>query len=190
MDMELLTLALECDDTKARLDSAKYFEDNDMADKAVLLYQKAGQVNKAVEMCFKANLFESLKTIADGLTEDTDPALLARCGEFFLTNQNFDKAVQLLTLSKNYKKALKVCLDRNVALSEELCDKMTPAKPSGKDEKEKKAWEDTVITIRYIISNYSLLYSRFVPWLTRASSKAHTSSLARSTPKRVIASGQ
>jgi len=47
-------------------------------DPAVQLYQKAGQSSKALELCFSAKLFDSLRLIADDLTADTDPALMGK----------------------------------------------------------------------------------------------------------------
>jgi intraflagellar transport protein 140 len=114
-------------------------------DQAVLLYQRAGQLSKAIEMCFRGDLFTSLKTIVDELVSsgsETDPALLAQCARFFLEKRQFDKAVQLYTMSGNYGEALEICLDNNVTLSEDIVDKMTPPKPQPGPLK--VAWAQTV----------------------------------------------
>ncbi len=63
------------------LDTAEYFEQRRELDKAVLLYQKAGKQRRALELCFSANLFETLATIANNLTAKSDPAVMARCGK-------------------------------------------------------------------------------------------------------------
>ena len=64
------------------LDTAEYFEQRGELDKAVLLYQRAGKERRAVELCFSARLFETLASIASKLTATSDPALLARCGQY------------------------------------------------------------------------------------------------------------
>jgi hypothetical protein len=46
---------------------ARYFEETGKMEKAVLLFQKGGKVNRALDLCFKANLFEALRLIADNL---------------------------------------------------------------------------------------------------------------------------
>lgn len=63
------------------LDTAEYLEQRGELDKAVLLYQKAGRQRRAVELCFRAQLFDTLQAIADSLDQRSDPALLQRCGE-------------------------------------------------------------------------------------------------------------
>lgn len=39
---------------------------------------QGGNLNRAIDLCFKGELFDSLRTIADNLKEDADPALLSR----------------------------------------------------------------------------------------------------------------
>ena len=67
------------------LDTAEYFEQRRELDKAVLLYQKAGKERRALELCFSANLLDTLATIANNLTDKSDPAIMARCGELHCT---------------------------------------------------------------------------------------------------------
>ena len=43
-----------------------------------MLYQKAGNVAKAVELCFEGRLFDQLREIAETLPSDADPALVTR----------------------------------------------------------------------------------------------------------------
>ena len=62
------------------LDTAEYFEQRRELDKAVLLYQKAGKEQRALELCFSANLLDTLASIASNLTAKSDPAMMARCG--------------------------------------------------------------------------------------------------------------
>ena len=62
------------------LDTAEYFEQRRELDKAVLLYQKAGKERRALELCFSANLLDTLASIASKLTAKLDPAVMARCG--------------------------------------------------------------------------------------------------------------
>lgn len=130
MDQELLTLALESSSTAIKLDAAQCFEDKGQMDKAVLLYQKGGQNNKALDLSFKHNLFESLAIISDNLGSDTDPALLARCGEFFMEHGQYDKAVHLFITGKKATQALEMCLLHNVPIDEKMAEFLTPSKDS------------------------------------------------------------
>lgn len=90
--------------THRRCHGRRYFEEKGSFDKAVLLYQKGGKVARALDLCFKGKLFDSLRQIADNLGADTDPAVLAKCGEFFVSNNQFEKAVHLFAQAKQYNK--------------------------------------------------------------------------------------
>jgi len=83
------------------LDAARYYETvPGQEDKAVILYHKAGHTTKAVDLAFRANKYAELALITDGLTEKTDPKLIRRVADFFMENEQFDKAVDLLAVSK------------------------------------------------------------------------------------------
>lgn len=80
------------------LDTAEYFEQRRELDKAVLLYQKAGKERRALELCFSANLLDTLASIASNLTAQSDPAMMARCGELTgpacVTQENMTRIIQ------------------------------------------------------------------------------------------------
>lgn len=61
---------------------------------------QAGYVSKALEMAFATQQFSALQLIAEDLNEQSDPALLARCSDFFITHSQYDKAVELLIAAK------------------------------------------------------------------------------------------
>lgn len=73
------------------LDTAEYFEQRQELDKAVLLYQKAGKERRALELCFSANLLDTLASIAGNLTAKSDPAVMARCGTFSMPACSLDR---------------------------------------------------------------------------------------------------
>ena len=75
---------------------------------AVLLYHKGGQVSLALDLCFRAQLHEELRRVADGLGKDTDPALMAQCAEHFMRHGQYEKAVHLQPTSGRLKEALQV----------------------------------------------------------------------------------
>ena len=133
---ELNTLALESQNPQLQVTAARYFEQNGMNDKAVLLYQKGGNSARALELCFKAELYDSLHTIVDDLGPNSDPELLNKCGDYFLKHEQYDKAISLFVMSKQPHKALDTCVDFQTKLSEDLADKMTADKlpPSATDE--------------------------------------------------------
>lgn len=111
------------------LDAARFYETvPGQEDKAVLLYHKAGHTGKAVDLAFKANKYSELGLITDGLTEKTDPQLVRRVADFFMENEQFDKAVDLLAVTKKVDQALDLLVKYNVPITESLAEKLTPQK--------------------------------------------------------------
>ncbi len=112
------------------LDAARYYETvAGQEDKAVILYHKAGHTTKAVDLAFRANKYSELALITDGLTEKSDPLLIRKVADFFMENEQFDKAVDLLAVSKRVDQALELLLKHNVPITEQLAEKLSPAKP-------------------------------------------------------------
>lgn len=127
---DLMSLAL-ASDAANMAQAAKYYEQRNQPSKAVLLYQKAGHQKRALELCFNARLFDALRKIADDLSADSDPEILAKCAEFFMQHQQHEKAVHLLSMSHQYEKAVELCAQHEeVRITEDMAEGMTPEKNS------------------------------------------------------------
>jgi len=126
-DGDLMSLALSSD-PQNMAQAAKYYEQRGQASKAVVLYQKAGQQKRALELCFSAKLFDALRKIADELSADSDPEILAKCAEFFMEHSQHDKAVHLLSISKQYETAVQLCAEHDVQITEDMAERMSPDK--------------------------------------------------------------
>lgn len=81
---------------------------------ALFLFLQAGHLSKALELAFATQQFAALQLIAEDLDEKSDPALLARCSDFFIEHAQYEKAVELLLAAK--KVMLGIMLQR-IALS-------------------------------------------------------------------------
>lgn len=64
---------------------------------------KAGNFSKALDLSFRARQFGALQLISGELDERADPELLKRCGDFFMENGQYDKAVDLLAIGKKVR---------------------------------------------------------------------------------------
>jgi intraflagellar transport protein 140 len=64
------------------LDAARYFESKGQLEKAVQLYHRGGAIGRSIDLCFRAELFDYLASIADELGERTDPQVEPRCNHF------------------------------------------------------------------------------------------------------------
>ncbi|XP_010224587.1 PREDICTED: intraflagellar transport protein 140 homolog, partial [Tinamus guttatus] len=130
LDDLLMNLAL-LSSPEDMIEAACYYEEKtEQMDRAVMLYHKAGHFSKALELAFATQQFGALQLIAEDLDEKSDPALLARCSDFFIEHGQYEKAIELLLTAKKYHKALQVCLKQNLTITEEMAEKMTIAKDS------------------------------------------------------------
>uniref|UniRef100_A0A183T2B2 TPR_REGION domain-containing protein n=1 Tax=Schistocephalus solidus TaxID=70667 RepID=A0A183T2B2_SCHSO len=69
-------------------------------EKTIILYQRAGQLNTAIELAFKTRQYAALSQITCGVDRAIDPSLLSKCANFFMQNSQFEKAVELLASGK------------------------------------------------------------------------------------------
>ncbi|XP_019363179.1 PREDICTED: intraflagellar transport protein 140 homolog [Gavialis gangeticus] len=130
LDDQLMNLAL-LSSPEDMIEAARYYEEKgEQMDRAVMLYHKAGHFSKALELAFATQQFGALQLIAEDLDEKADPALLARCSDFFIEHGQYEKAVELLLAAKKYHEALQLCLKQNLTITEEMAEKMTISKDS------------------------------------------------------------
>ncbi|XP_037670915.1 intraflagellar transport protein 140 homolog isoform X2 [Choloepus didactylus] len=131
LDDQLVNLAL-LSSPEDMIEGARYYEEKGgQMDRAVLLYHKAGHFSKALELAFATQQFGALQLVAEDLDEKSDPALLARCSDFFIEHSQYEKAVELLLAAKKYHEALQLCLEQNMTITEEMAERMTVPKDSG-----------------------------------------------------------
>lgn len=67
---------------------------------------QAGHFSKALELAFASQQLGALQLIAEDLDENSDPALLAHCSDFFLEHGQYEKAVGLLLAAKKVRAGL------------------------------------------------------------------------------------
>nr|XP_006204453.1 intraflagellar transport protein 140 homolog isoform X1 [Vicugna pacos]XP_031542965.1 intraflagellar transport protein 140 homolog isoform X1 [Vicugna pacos]XP_031542966.1 intraflagellar transport protein 140 homolog isoform X1 [Vicugna pacos] len=128
LDDQLMNVAL-LSSPEDMIEAARYYEEKgEQMDRAVMLYHKAGHFSEALELAFATQQFAALQLVAEDLDEKSDPALLARCSDFFLEHSQYEKAVELLLAAKKYHEALQLCLEQNLTITEEMAEKMTVSK--------------------------------------------------------------
>lgn len=140
LDDELQRVSLLAADSNPSLCAsvARAFEKRSLFDRAVRLWHRAGRVDRALGLCFRARLFDDLDDIATELADrststSVDPAVLQRCATYFQENGHADKAVSLLVGAGKPNEALELCMAKNIKITSELAEKLTPEKkPGGK----------------------------------------------------------
>nr|CAD7202239.1 unnamed protein product [Timema douglasi] len=118
---------------REQLEAAQYFEQSDhpLPEKSVLLYHRAGMLHKALDLAFRTQQYSALQLIALDLNSTSDPVLIAKCAKFFVDNKQFDKAVDLLAVGKQYEEALALCVEHDIPVTEDLAEKLTMVKGEG-----------------------------------------------------------
>lgn len=113
---------------REKVSAAAYFEEQGEFKRAVDLYHRAGMLHKAMEMAFASKDPETLQLIAVELDPQSDLELVNRCAEVFLElGQNF-KVVQLLSNTRQFSKALEICAEKGVPVTEAFAESLTPNK--------------------------------------------------------------
>ncbi|XP_065366029.1 intraflagellar transport protein 140 homolog [Calliphora vicina] len=108
--------------------AAAYFEECGSYKRAVELYHRAGMLHKALDMAFESEQPDILEIIASELTAESDPELIQRCAEFFMSVEQHQKAAFLLAKTKQLKKSIQICVDKGVPVTEDLAEMLTPTK--------------------------------------------------------------
>lgn len=134
MDTDVKQLALKAGQPPLILEAANYVENEGMEDKAVLLYQRGGSLSRAIMLCVKGKLFDALTSIADDLDDSAVPDVFMRCADFFLENEQYQKAAQMFINAKAFERALQICLEREVKLTDEMAESMTLHKTDNDDD--------------------------------------------------------
>lgn len=111
------------------VDTARYYENLEgHADKAVMLYHKAGLIGRALDLAFRTEQFSALDLIAKDLNQDSDPQILQRAAQFFSNNQQDRIAVLLLCYAKKFIEAVELCKEKSVVIDEEVSNLLVPPK--------------------------------------------------------------
>jgi intraflagellar transport protein 140 len=131
---EVVGIVLKCDDKQLALECAMWFESRSVFDKAVQLYQKGGDVQRAIDVCIRGGLYDILNQISETLDQGADPDTFIQMAEHFLNSAHFDKAAQMLVFAKAYNEALQLCVDKNVKLTDEMAEAMTIPKSDNDDD--------------------------------------------------------
>ncbi|XP_043479538.1 intraflagellar transport protein 140 homolog [Leptopilina heterotoma] len=148
---------------QSQIDVAKYYEENDKPDKAVLLYHKSGLLRKAMDLAFKTQQYDALQIITMDVNADSDPALIQKCADYFVQNEQIEKAVDLLATGKNYIEALQLIQEHNITLTEDLAEKMTVEKVEKDLERERLRIStlERIGEIAFHQGNYHLATKKF-----------------------------
>ncbi|KAF8292793.1 putative intraflagellar transport protein 140 [Trypanosoma cruzi] len=123
--VDLLALSLASDDTQLMLDSAAFLERNSVFDKAVELYHRIGDVQKAIDVCIKGGLYDTMHRISSTLDAQSDPEVFMQMAEHFVGSGHYNKAAEMYIFAKAFPRALELCTSHGVTLTDEMAESMS-----------------------------------------------------------------
>ncbi|KAI9222008.1 hypothetical protein BC828DRAFT_404419 [Blastocladiella britannica] len=109
-------------------------------ERAIRLYVRAGHPGKALDLAFDDQQYELVLEVVNVIatkmsnssssnSTEADRAVLARSAEFMMVHKQHAKAVELYLLGGDADRALTLCVENNIAITEQWCDRAFP--PSG-----------------------------------------------------------
>ncbi|KAI9098081.1 hypothetical protein DFS34DRAFT_619554 [Phlyctochytrium arcticum] len=139
LDSELMHLALQGSD-EAVLDVARYFEKSGRnLEKAISLYQRGGNVGKAIDLCFQIDQPGLLEDLVQNLSPDTDSTLLQKCAAYFISLNDYVRAVTLLMMARKFDEALQFCVQHGIGITEQMADSVPVPSGEGPEADEARA---------------------------------------------------
>lgn len=113
---EVMALSFACPQP-ALIKSAQIFEELRMDKQAVILYSRAGRLNRALALCFTKKLYDALDEISETLSVKVAPDVLITCGKYFIESDRWSKAAECFALAKQFDIVEKIARDHNVRIS-------------------------------------------------------------------------
>ncbi|RNF21419.1 Intraflagellar Transport Protein 140 [Trypanosoma conorhini] len=122
---DLYALSIASEDAQLMLDNAIFLEQNSVYDKAVELYHRIGDVQKAIEVCIKGGLYDTMHRISSTLDAQSDPEVFLQMAEHFIANGHYDKAAEMYIFAKAFPRALELCTAHGVVLTDEMAESIS-----------------------------------------------------------------
>ena len=108
--------------------AARWFEEQKEAKNAILMYSRAGRMNRALALCFTMKQYDALDEISDTLTSKTDPNVLLRCGQYFAESERWSKAAQCYALARQFDQVINLCNKHNIKLKNSVIKELSEIK--------------------------------------------------------------
>lgn len=140
LENEIMSLSM-MSPKQVMLQSAAYFENKGLHEKAVVLFMKGKNLKKALDIAVNAKLYDYIKRITDEINAEKDSEALEKAAQHFLDGNQQDKAIHLLIASKQIEKALELCIEHNIPITEDIAKKIIPDSDKKTPEEEKKRQE-------------------------------------------------
>lgn len=129
---DLMHLAIRSNKPDLQINVAAFYVSKKIYENAILLYLRADRVEEALELCFESQSYHLISQISAKLaTIKCDSKLLIKCADLLQIHQQYQQCVELYVLAGEFEKAIKICTENGVKISEGLIETMPPQTAAG-----------------------------------------------------------
>ena len=118
LDNDIYTLGTKAPKNTQNL-IAEYFEKKNDIEKAIYLYLLGSNIRKGLNLCLANNQYDKVREISESLQSSQDKETLKALADYFIQEQQQDKALGIYIRIKDYEKAMKLCENHNVKIENE-----------------------------------------------------------------------
>lgn len=104
--------------------AAEWFSALNMPKNAILMYSRAGQLAKALQLCFELKQYDALDEISDSFTPDMSPRVLVQCSHYFAESDRWSKAALCLAYAKRFDDVIELCSTHRITLSDNVINNL------------------------------------------------------------------
>ncbi|KAG8348563.1 hypothetical protein TRVL_00608 [Trypanosoma vivax] len=122
---ELFVIAQKSEDVQLMHDCAIYLELQNAHSKAVELYHAVGDIQKAIQVCIKGGLYDTMHRISSTLDAESDSEVFLQMASHFIDSGHHTKAAEMYVFAKQFTSALNLCVENGVALTDEMAEAIT-----------------------------------------------------------------
>ena len=101
---------------------AEYFEKKNKLKEAIDLYLQGSNIRKGLNLCLATNQLDKVRELSRQLETKHDKDTLKALADYFTSQNEYEKALELLIRIKDYENAMKICENHKVRISQETAN--------------------------------------------------------------------
>ena len=141
---------------------AEYFESKNEIEKAITLYLLGSNIRKGLNLCIATNQYDKVREISETLECKQDKDTLKALAEYFIEQQQQEKALGLFIRIKDYETAMKLCENYKVKISKETANAILVDLDKEKDNKTKQQLTSRLAKLLMMQGEFELAHDIYV----------------------------
>lgn len=141
---------------------AEYFESKNQIEKAINLYLLGSNIRKGLNLCLATNQYDKVREISESLESKQDKETLKALAEYFVEQQEKEKALGIYIRIKDYETALKLCENYKMKISKETANAMLLDLDKEKDNKVKQQLTSRLAKLLMMDGEFELAHDIYV----------------------------